>query len=277
MLRRLRRRLIAAALALGAVPPLAAHDMWIEPTTFTPDVGQVVGAKLRVGVDLAGEALPRSAALIDQFVVVDAAGRQPLAGRERADPAGVLRARAPGISVIGYHSRPSRVELASDKFDAYLREEGLDDILASRSGDAARRAGTREQFFRCAKSLLLVGPPDEAQGDRVLGFPLELVAEGNPYLQGAGDDLAVRLIYEGRPLAGVLVVAIRRGDAVERLAARSDADGRVRLRLKDAGMWLIKAVHMVPAPPGLSSDTDWSSYWASLTFALREPATQRDH
>ena len=182
-------------------------------------------------------------------------------------------ARTPGLSVIGYHSRPSRVELAPDKFDAYLKEEGLDGVLASRSGDAARRAGTREQFFRCAKSLLLVGAPDEAQGDRVLGFPLELVAERNPYLDGASDDLPVRLTYEGRPLAGALVVATRRAEPNERIAVRSDADGRVRLRLRGAGMWLIKAVHMVPAPVGTEPAIDWSSYWASLTFGSREPGT----
>jgi hypothetical protein len=29
-------------------------------------------------------------------------------------------------------------------------------------------------------------------------------------------------------------------------------------------MWLIKAVHMIPAPPG--SNADWTSFWASLTF-----------
>jgi len=32
-------------------------------------------------------------------------------------------------------------------------------------------------------------------------------------------------------------------------------------------MWLVKAVHMVPAPAG--SDADWRSFWASLTFESR--------
>ena len=275
-LRRLKGRLIAAALALAAALPLSAHDMWIEPTAFAPEPGQVVGVRLRVGVDLVGDPLPRSSALIDQFVFADAAGRQPLVGRERADPAGVLRVRTSGLVVLGYHSRPSRVELTADKFDAYLKDEGLDDAVALRNGDAAGRGGTREQFFRCAKSLLLVGPPDEGQGDRVLGFPLELVAERNPYVRGAGDDLPVRLTYEGRPLAGALVVAISRSDgAIERLAVRSDGDGRVRLQLRGGRMWLIKAVHMVPTAADSGSDTDWSSYWASLTFESPDPEMQR--
>jgi hypothetical protein len=35
-------------------------------------------------------------------------------------------------------------------------------------------------------------------------------------------------------------------------------------------MWLIKAVHMVPAPAGARAD--WASFWASLTFDMRHPA-----
>jgi hypothetical protein len=35
-------------------------------------------------------------------------------------------------------------------------------------------------------------------------------------------------------------------------------------------MWLIKAVHMVEAPAG--ANAEWASYWASLTFELKDPA-----
>jgi hypothetical protein len=37
--------------------------------------------------------------------------------------------------------------------------------------------------------------------------------------------------------------------------------------LRPGGMWLIKAVHMVPAPAG--ANAEWASFWASLTFELR--------
>jgi len=42
----------------------------------------------------------------------------------------------------------------------------------------------------------------------------------------------------------------------------------VRFKLRPGGMWLIKAVHMVPAPA--DSHADWASYWASLTFEMRK-------
>src|SRR5262245_55670053 len=57
---------------------LAAHDMWIEPTAFIADGSKVLGIRLRVGENLVGSPLPRDSALIDQFVVVDAAGTRPV-------------------------------------------------------------------------------------------------------------------------------------------------------------------------------------------------------
>ena len=91
-----------------------------------------------------------------------------------------------------------------------------------------------------------------------MAFTLELVAERNPYAIRAGQDLPVRLTYENRPLPGALVVAMNRLHPSDKLTARTDQDGRVRFRLRPGGMWLVKAVHMVPAPAG--TNAEWASY-----------------
>jgi uncharacterized GH25 family protein len=267
-----RRGWFAAAAVIFSGTSLFAHDMWIAPTSFVPEPGQMVGVRLRVGQDLVGDPLPRDPALINQFIVEDAAGRKPLLGRDGADPAGVLRAAAPGLLVIGYRSNPSGVQLPGDKFNQYLKEEGLDAVAAARARRNETGAIGREIFSRCAKSLVLAGSPRDTQRDRQLGFTLELVAEKNPYAMRSGEDFPVRLTYENRPLPGALVVAINRQNPADKLSARTDRNGRVQLRLPREGMWLVKAVHMVPAPAG--TDADWVSFWASLTFEMRD-ATAR--
>jgi uncharacterized GH25 family protein len=264
--RRLSGVIVMAVAISGAT--LAAHDMWIEPATFSPDTGQIVGVRLRVGQDLLGDPLPRDPRLINEFVVQDATGRQPLVGRDGSDPAGFFRIATPGLLIIGYRSNPSAIEQTADKFNQYLKEEGLEAIAALRAQRNQTGAKARELFSRCAKSLLVSGSPSEAQGDRALGFTLELVAERNPYALNAGQEMPVRLIYENRPLAGALVVAINRLHASEKLTARTDEAGRARFKLHQNGMWLIKAVHMVEAPAG--ADADWVSYWASMTFELKD-------
>jgi uncharacterized GH25 family protein len=254
---------LVLASALG-LTPLFAHDMWIEPMTFSPQPGEIVGVRLHVGQDLLGDPLARDSTLFNQFFVEDSAGRMPLVGRDGGNPAGFLRVAKPGLLVIGYRSNPSAVELAAEKFNQYLKDEGLDAVAAVRARRNETGAPAHELFSRCAKSLVLSGSPSPAQGDRLLGFTLELVAERNPYAIRAGEELPVRLTYENRPLAGALVVAMNRLNPSEKLAARTGKDGRVRFRLRPGGMWLIKAVHMVPAPAG--THAEWASFWASLTF-----------
>jgi uncharacterized GH25 family protein len=261
------RQLVRLLFFISLAPvQLPAHDMWIEPTTFSPEPGQIVGVRLRVGQDLLGDPIPRDPALIKQFTVTDATGRRPLVGRDGSDPAGFLRVAAPGLLVVGYTSNPSAVELPAKKFNQYLKDEGLDAIVALRASRNQTGAGAHELFSRCAKSLVLAGSPGPAQGDQALGFPLELVAERNPYALRMGQDFPVRLTYEHRPLAGALVIAMNRLNPAQKLAARSDRDGRVRFRLPVGGMWLVKAVHMLPAPAG--TNAEWMSYWASLTFEM---------
>jgi hypothetical protein len=232
--------------------PLLAHDMWIEPSAFFVENGQSVAVKLRVGENLLGDPLPRSSQLIQEFVVEDAAGRRAIVGREGMDPAGFLRVMNPGPQVIGYFSKPSRVELPADKFNEYLAQEGLDSIVALRARRRETGADAKESFVRCAKSLLNSG------SDRALGFPLELVSETM-----AGESLAVQLLYEKRPLAGTLVVAMNRMNPALKQTARTDKNGRVKLKLGGNGLWMIKAVHMVP------SGAEYLSYWASVTFEKR--------
>ena len=257
-------------IALAQVP-LGAHDMWIEPTTFVPGQGQIVGVRLRVGQDLLGDPIPRDPALINQFVVEDAKGRRPVIGRDGSDPAGLLRVAGPGLLVVGYRSNPTAIEIEAAKFNQYLKEEGLESVAAARAQRSQTGSSARELFARCAKALVFAGPSDAAQDrDRSLGLPLELVAERNPYALASGEALPVRLTYDSRPLAGALVVAINRANPTEKLTARTDRDGRVQLRLGRDGMWLIKSVHMVPAAAG--AEADWASFWASLTFELKTAA-----
>ncbi len=230
---------LIACLAVRA----AAHDFWIEPSTFRPAVGETFTARLLVGQDFAGDPIPRSSQLIDSFVIRDASGQRPVNGFENQDPAGYLRIDRPGVAVIGYRSKPYPLELSAEKFNEFLRQEGLDGIPESNKPH-------RERFTRYAKAMIGSGTFSQP-----LGFRLEIVP-----LQSA--PLRLLILFEGKSLPGALVTAIHRDGS--RLSARSDRNGRVVFSLPKSGVWLIKSVQLVPAAAG--SGVDWESLWASLTF-----------
>ena len=256
--------LFAAVLLLAA--PVFAHDFWIEPSAFRPAVGSTLGVSLVVGQRFRGDALPRNPAMIARFVLVTDAGETPIGGRAADEPAGSVRIDQPGLALIAYRSLESPVSLEAAKFQDYLKEEGLETVIAARAKRGESQKPSRELFSRSAKSLIAAGGSGTTGYDRVLGLTLELVPEKNPYAMKGGDELPVRLLYEGKPLAGALVVALAYDEPEKKIAQRSDASGRVTLRLSKGGVWLVKAVHMVPATG--DANADWRSIWASLTFEL---------
>jgi uncharacterized GH25 family protein len=260
-----------AVCALWA-PALQAHNFWIELSTFTPAASQRVILRLRVGQELKGDPVPRDPNLIKRFVMVGPAGEAPIPGVPNTEPAGFPVFPAAGLYTVVYDSSRYAVALDAVKFESYLKEEGLERIVALRARQEKSAAAAKEVFSRCAKALVAVGGASATTGpgyDRVLGQRLELVAEKNPYALAGGGELPVRLLYEGKPLAGALVMALQRDrpdNLPGKVTARTDAKGRVTLKLDRPGFWLIKAVNMIPAPP--DAGADWESFWASLTFTL---------
>lgn len=260
------------ALAL-LVPRLAwAHDLWIEPSTFRPAAGENVTASLRVGQKLHGEPLPLIPMLVDRFVLRGKGADIPMNGfRGVPDPAGYVRVSEAGLHWIAYQSHAYPVVLEARKFEEdYLAAEGLERIVKERAGKGQSAAPGRERFYRCAKSLLEVPGEKRAKTPGVfdvpLGFTLELVPRKNPYAIRAGGELPLVLLFHGKPIADVLVVAMSKGDPNNAVSSRSDRKGLVTLHLDRPGFWLVKAVHMEPAPP--DAGVDWESWWASITFDL---------
>ncbi|RZK88917.1 MAG: DUF4198 domain-containing protein, partial [Hymenobacter sp.] len=183
-------------------------------------------------------------------------------------------------------SQPAFIELPAAQFTAYLREEGLGPALRQReeTGQTATKPG-REVYRRCAKALVLAthgpaarlpAPAADTIFNRVLGLPLELVPEQNPYRLRPGAALTVRVLAQGQPVPGALVQVWQAGvstgtqpsaaPAVVHFTTHTNAQGRVLLRLPGAGPYLLATVRMEEAPLNLANRADWLSTWASLTF-----------
>lgn len=257
-------RIATAALAVFFPVLATAHDFWIEPSTFRPAVGDRVTAALRVGEKLRGDPVPRIPPYIERFILKGSGAETPILGTPGIDPAGNVQIADKGMHWIGYQSTPSPMVVDAPKFEQYLREEGLERIIEQRARSGQSSAPGRERFSRCAKSLLFTAA-DDAYSES-LGFTLELVPRRNPYAIRAGDDLPLTLLFREKPLANALVVAMSKTDPERAVRARTDSHGRVSLPIAHSGFWLVKAVHMEPAPP--DAGVDWESWWASVTFEL---------
>jgi hypothetical protein len=279
--------------ALACVTSAAlAHEFWLQPASFRVAAGGAVPLRLLVGQNFTGEAWPRPTRRVRRFTrygpasAADSTDLRPALLADSLAPA--LTCAAPGTHLLALTSRLAFIELPAAEFTTYLREEGLGYALRQRqeAGEAATKPG-REAYQRCAKALVLAtsGPRlPSALADttfrHVLGSPLELVPEQNPYRLRPGAALTVRVLRQGQPVPGALVQVWQvsapdskptAAPAVTHFATYSNAQGRVLLRLSGAGPYLLATVRMENAPPalalpGTTARPDWLSTWASLTF-----------
>jgi len=255
---------------LAASAPLAAHDFWIEPLAFEVAAGKPVAVRLKVGEKFDGETVMPRPGTVSDFSAHDAAGSRLLETPALPDVAGIIATRQAGLLAIAYESRPSAVTLSAQRFEHYLREEGLEHVVTARARQGASALPGRELFARSAKSMVRVGDDGSRgpMGLRALGLPLEFVTSNNPYSLAPGSSLNLELLYRGQPAAGVLVVAFPKANPENSQRGRTDRAGRITVDLDQPGAWLVKAVRMDTAPP--ESDADWMSWWASLTFSIPE-------
>jgi hypothetical protein len=243
------------------------HEFWIEPQTFRPAVGAAVPLKLHVGQDFRGDSVIYLPELFERYAVVGPEGEKPVSGIPGDDPAGRFKPQRPGLHIVVYRGTLASTRFDTrEEFDKYLDKEGLERVRALPAYAGGVRPPIRENYSRAAKALVAAGDKTHGALDRALGLRLELIAERDPYALAPGAELPVRLLYEGKPFDGALVVAFNKAEPGNKVHARTGSDGRARLTLPRAGTWLVASVHMFPAPRG--SNAHWESIWASLTFEL---------
>jgi hypothetical protein len=270
-----------------------AHEFWLQPASFWVVAGVTTPVHLLVGENFAGKLWPRPTRRAQRFVrfgptnVADSTDLRPALLADSLAPA--LRCAVPGTHLLALTSQLAFIELPAQAFTTYLREEGLAEALRHRqeAGEAATKPG-REAYRRCAKALVLAtqGPhlPPAATDTafrRVLGLPLELVPEQNPYRLRPGAALTVRVLRHGQPVPGALVqvwqanpATLKPTDAlpVTHFITHTNAQGRVLLRIPGPGPYLLATVRIEAAPPALTARADWLSTWASLTFGGPAPS-----
>ncbi len=266
----------AALLALLLLcAPLAAHDHWIAPASFRPAVGARVELALRVGHPQQFEEQvrdPRRSLRFECFAP-GATHAQPVPGLDGRSPAGLFKAKVPGAHLVVYQSDHAFVEIEPAAYAAFLREEGLLDVLAERERRGESAQPGRDSYARFDKALLCAAGGPSAGFERVAGLPLELVLESDPGAWRPGEPVRLRLALDGAPLEGRQVRLVRLVAPHLVFLAHTDAAGRAELRPERGGPVAAFAVHQRRTRPEQGLSGDWEGLWASFAFELgNEPA-----
>ena len=266
---RLAKPLIAAAFfAL----PAKAHEFWLEPNGYAHAPGDKVELRLRNGDMFKGSAYP----WIDRYVagaaVYDRRGAAEIRGRNGDNPALKFEAKAGGLHIVRFDSGMYTLTYANwEKFQTFIDSKpNLAWVYEEHEKRNFPEDGVKESYYRYPKALIKVG--SGAGRDKVLGAPIEFVAEINPYSEAAKDGVRVRLLYEGEPFPNIDVQIFHTPNGAENPVkdhVTTDATGRAVIPVFDGGVILINATHMrEPRPEGAAAGMMWESIWASMTYEL---------
>ena len=277
---------------LLVVGTASGHDMWLSPGQFVLSKGdllivhQLLGEELDTQVLQGGEAqeiallrrmTPRFE-LITPTESIDLLARLPEEKiRPVVKPILEYQLDFEGSALVLMEHDFIYTEHPRALFLEYLEHEGFS--IEKFQAHMGEREQQRERYTRFFKTLIQVG---EVRDDdlheqvvgQVVGQKLEILLTSNPYTLDPGDDLDVQILFEGKPLAGILVTAFNTdGESpIGRSKAITNARGVARFDLDRTGFWLLHLVHLLPCSE--HSDVvsctyvDWESYWASYSFQL---------
>ena len=271
--RRPARRLLLplALLALGATA-LGAHDFWLVPDAFQVAPGGEVVVR---GQTSSTFPTSESAVALDRVAsaeLIDAAGRTALKNLSHAGPSLMIRQRvsqAAGQRLVTMTLHPRTVRESPESFRRYLVLEGAPEALAryERDGLLPTDSITR-RYAKYAKTLVEVGRGGPRVFSQLAGHPAEFVPLSDPKGLKAGDTLAVRVLFQGQPVPGARMHAgtAPHGGSHHDADFVADAQGIARIPIVAAGVWNVRALHIVPAPRG--SGADWDVHWLTLVFQV---------
>lgn len=265
--------LIAFAATLSGVA--AAHDFWMDLGRWS---GTGPAAKVHVSFH-AGHAADARPWILSpdrrvRLVSIGPTGRQdqqdalifPTAG----DKSGAaLSLAGAGVHVIAFETDNAFSELAAEKFNAYLAEEGLQPALDARRKGGRENDKGRELYSRRAKAFIQIGRAPAVSPPAAVGQTLEIVPLESPFAPKQGAPLRVRIDYQGRPLSGATVSLENLDIALwPETRRKTGADGVAAFDLPHRGAWKLNVVwtRAIGEDEPDAARADFETVFSSLTF-----------
>ena len=261
---RLEQKFLGMVVLLFFARPAIGHDTWLLARQSHVHPGQVISFDLTSGmafpeneVAVAPDRLALGSARLGEAIV-------DLVREATRKTALRLKARfsTPGIATVWIESKPRSLELTPAEVREYLEEIGIWESVGRR-WEMEGSGRWRESYTKHAKTYVRVGQPDkDGSWAQPVGMKLEIVPEKDPTRLRPEEELPVRLLKDGKPVPDQAVGLVA-AEAKTGSLTKTDADGRVRLRLDRAGWWLIRATVLERSS---KPDLDWDSHFSTLTI-----------
>ena len=253
--------------------PVFAHDLFLKLDRFFVAPNENVSIRILNGSFQSSEGPVDFARLKDVSVVSPTGTRtNPKEGDFTMDATTSLlnlQPTEPGNYVVGLSTMPREIDLKAKDFNEYLEEDGIPDTLADRKLMNELAKDVRERYSKHVKTIFQAGDKQTDSFKTILGYPVEIVPQNNPYSLKAGGTLSILCLKDGKPLVNQ-VVSSGREDGASKLvvgtSVRTDKKGIAKIKIDGIGKWYAKFINMTRIK---DTKVNYESKWATLTFEIR--------
>jgi uncharacterized GH25 family protein len=251
-----------------------AHEFWFQPQKFHYSIREVARIRFLVGEGFKGDNWAGNKDKVQQLFhytpsgsIIDVAHRLS----ENKGDSLQLPLQEEGTHMIIFNSTNSLINLDAEKFNEYLKEDGLDNATAYRKANKEESKNGTEHYQRSIKTLLQVSYKPTNACTNPTNLPLDIIPEKNPYevLVGARESLLkvkFRVLLNKEPLNNALVKIwyyLPGKKEAQMDTLRTNKKGWITAD-RHPGPYMVSCVYMEHTPA--DKDAEWQSYWASLSF-----------
>ena len=260
--------LSSLAMCLGVM----AHEFWIAPGKTKVKVGEKVSLQLLVGENFTGERWQGNG---DRVIRYKHFGQRGVVDLLNSIPKNTVvdlldfTPTYPGTHMLVLETNNNFIELEPDKFEAYLKEDGLTEALKYREEHGEQQENGKEFYRRCAKLLIQAGDLADETSKSPTRIALDIIPQENPFELKKGKPLSFKVYYEEKPLSKAMVKCWFIKNGVTSVDVQSTGNnGVVSFEPKGDGRYMISVVHMVRLKH--DPEANWQSTWGSLVFGMNE-------
>jgi len=276
----MKQKILLSLVALTSLLVLSAHDLFIKIDSF------FLKPNSETLIYVYNGTFGKSEAILARDRMVDVSLINP--GEEIVHPDSSLwfeennqtmlkiKTRKEGTGVLGVSTSTRVGNFTPESFISNMKHEGLLNVLEERKNTGEDVNPVRKKYSKHVKAIFQVGDELSEEYKTILGYAIEFVPMTNPYSLTLGDELAMKLLIDGQPVAEEMVYAsyndtfghANDGSALDAYQMKTDENGMIRVKITDVGHWYFRTVNLKKST---ESDADYISISASLTFEVKAP------
>lgn len=247
--------------------PALAHEFWLEPQQYIFSRTDEINIRFKVGEAFTGENWKGNREKINELKLYYADVVDDLSDAISDEEGDSLQfsLHEEGTAVVTFNNTNSFIELESEKFNAYLQEDGLQSVIDLRRQQNETDSVGRELYQRSVKTILQIGALKTAVYKKQTTLPVDIIPLSHPYQLKDGDSLTVKVLFKDEPLVNSKIRVWHKliGRVID-TSFMSNEKGEISFPISTMGEWMVSCVQMIR----LTDDpkAQWQSYWGSLTW-----------